>query len=120
MSRAERAAEMAALIERWEASGQTQRAFAEQEGVTYSAFQYWRRRLQRSARETRRAARTAAPSSPVELAPVRIVPDSPAADPPAARGPAFEVRTASGLSVAVPPGFDEGELRRLLGALAAC
>ena len=40
-----RAKEMQELLERWERSGLSQRAFAEQEGVSYSQVLYWRRRL---------------------------------------------------------------------------
>lgn len=112
MSRAERAAEMAALIERWESSGLSQRVFAEQEGVAYSAFQYWRRRLRQPARAKKRRERAA----PVQLSPMRIIPDAPRA----AESAAFELRTPSGLAVSVPVGFDEHELRRLLDAVSAC
>jgi transposase-like protein len=39
------AEEMGELLSRWESSGLTERAFAEQEGVPYSTLVYWRRRL---------------------------------------------------------------------------
>lgn len=38
-------AEMREVIEAWEESDLTQREFAEQKGLSYTAFQYWRRRL---------------------------------------------------------------------------
>jgi len=107
MSRAE---VMQELIERWERSGLSQRAFAEQEGVAYSQLLYWRRRLKRSPGR-KRAKRRAEPAG---LAPVRIIPDAPRTT------GAFELRTSGGLAVSVPPGFDESELRRLLDVLIGC
>jgi len=108
-----RAVEMQDLITRWEASGLTQRVFAEQEGVAYSAFQYWRRQLRRPRRVKKLVGERAAP---LQLTPVRIIPDAPRAAPSAS----FELRTPSGLAVSVPVGFDEHELVRLLGALSGC
>ena len=107
-----RAVEMQDLIKRWEVSGLSQRAFAEQEGVAYSKLLYWRRRLQQRARVKKRSERAA----PVQLSPVRIIPDAPCATTAAA----FELRTAAGLTVSVPAGFDERELSRLLEVVAAC
>jgi len=104
-----RADEMRELMARWKASGMTQRAFAEKEGVTYSRFQYWRRRLGGKA-----SGKPAKRAPPVHLDPVRIVPD------PSVATSVFELRTARGLSIGVPAGFDEGELRRLLDVIAAC
>lgn len=79
------AKEMQDLIHRWEGSGLPQRAFAQQEGVSYSAFQYWRRQVLRSGRDAGRSAAAAM----VELAPVRVVPDR------APRAKGFELRTPS-------------------------
>ena len=58
------AAEMREVIEAWEGSELTQREFAEQEGLSYTAFQYWRRRLKELDE----------PSDP-EVVPLRIVDD---------------------------------------------
>ena len=99
-----RAAEMQELITGWESSGLSQRAFAQQAGVSYSAFQYWRRRLRKSAPG----------ESPARLAPVRIVADEPRPS------PAFALRTARGLTLSVPVDFDEDGLRRLLDVLTGC
>ena len=102
-----RAKEMQDLIRRWEGSGLAQRAFAEREGVSYSAFQYWRRRVLRSGSSARRPAAAAS----LELAPVRVVPDR------APRAAGFELRTPSGHAVSVPAGVDGAELARLLDVL---
>jgi len=99
--------EMRDVIARWEQSGETQRAFAESEGVSYPTFVYWRRRLKELV--VREREKRAEP----ELVPVRVVPDL-------AAGAGFEVRTASGLTLHVPAGFDDGELRRLMAVLAEC
>ena len=58
------ATEMRGVIEAWESSDLTQREFAEQEGMSYTAFQYWRRRLKELDEE-----------SEVEIVPLRIVDD---------------------------------------------
>ena len=103
-----RTVEMQRLMKRWEASGLSQREFTEQEDVSYSAFQYWRRRLRAPA-----ASKRAAPAS-VQLDPVRIIADRPRTS------SAFELHTSSGLTLSVPSNFDELELRRLLDVLAGC
>lgn len=109
-----RADAMRDLIRRWESSGLSQRAFAEQEGVTSSTFQYWRRRVLRERGRKARSER----ARPVPLSPVRIIPD--AARAPESSSPAFELRTPGGLAVRVPVGFDERELVRLLEVVAGC
>jgi hypothetical protein len=96
------------VIDRWETSGLSQKAFAEKEKIPYTTLLYWRRRLGKTTR-----GRVRKPAA-MTLAPVRIVPDGPRS------GRAFELRTSSGLSISVPHGFDEAELRRLLAALSSC
>jgi len=103
---------MQELMDRWKASGLTQRAFAKQEGMAYSRFQYWRRRALEASRR-KPAKRLAAP---VQFDAVRVAPDAEAPCP----SVTFELRTSSGLPLTVPAGFDELELRRLLGVLVAC
>lgn len=52
MSRARRTAEQgAALVRRYEASGMSQAAFAEREGVSVNTVQYWLRRSRDAAPE---------------------------------------------------------------------
>jgi transposase-like protein len=59
--------EMRELLSRWESSGVTQRAFAEQEGVPYSTLVYWRRRLKLDEERAE-----VQPEKPA-FAPVRVV-----------------------------------------------
>jgi len=106
------ASEMQDLVDRWQVSGLTQRAFANQEGMAYSRFQYWRRRVLEA--ERRKPAKRLA--APIQLDLVRVVPDAE----PARSALPFELHTSSGLSLSVPVGFDELELHRLLDVLAAC
>jgi hypothetical protein len=40
------------LINEWEKSGRSRRVFCEDRGVSVSAFQYWRRKIQREERAT--------------------------------------------------------------------
>ena len=90
--------------EQFEASGLTQREFAQSRGLRLSTLQSWvyRRRRQVS---------TEAPP-PVRLLPVQV---SPA--PLAAEGERVEVTTASGLRVRFSPGTDVDYVARLVAAL---
>ena len=103
--------QMRATFARWEESGLSLLAFGKQEGITYSKLIYWRRRFQEeeSAGKQRRARRSGA------LVPVSVVPD------PAPSAPkTIEVWLHNGVSLEVPFGFDESELRRLVGVLSTC
>lgn len=106
-----RAHEMEDLIRRWESSGLSQRAFAAREGVSYSTFQHWRRRLGGSRATSKKASST---TTPVTLDAIAVIDDAPSQVSP------FEIRTSSGTSVIVPSDFDESCLRRLLGVLSSC
>ena len=100
------AAEMREVIAAWEGSELTQREFAEQNGLSYTAFQYWRRRL-------KELDGTAAP----DIVPLRIVADESRSS---GRNRGIEVRIGDDVSLVVVPGFDEGHLRRVVAAIRAC
>ena len=109
-----RAEEMRELFARWKSSGESLMAFGKTEGVPYSRLLYWRRKLDDGV--ARRRAPRVKPDAH-ELVPVRVVPDSNPAD----SGPEpFEVWLSNGVSLNVSAGFDEGELRRLVGVLSGC
>lgn len=99
------AAEMRNLIEAWESSELTQREFAEQEGVSYTAFQYWRRRLKELAEEEEP---DVVPLLVVDSTEDRLRPER------------IEIRVDPDVSISVPPGFNEVELRRVLAVVRAC
>lgn len=101
------ASEMRVMIEAWESSELTQREFAKQEGLSYTAFQYWRRRLKELDEE----------SEPPAMVPLRIVEDGRAALECAER---MEIRLGDDVTIAVPRGFDEGDLRRAVAAVRGC
>lgn len=108
-----RAEEMRSVFGRFEQSGLTLKAFGMREGISYTTLQYWRRKLRDGAREKD------ASSGKTELAawsPVRVVPETP----PRRDASSFEVWLANGVSFNVQPGFDDGELRRLVAVLSAC
>jgi hypothetical protein len=107
-----RAEEMRAVFARHEESGLSLKAFGEREGISYTTLQYWRRKF-----SGRKDGKGALPAASVALAPVRIVSD-PA--PVAPRAERFEVWFSNGVSLEVPSGFDELELRSLVGVLSAC
>ena len=100
------AAEMREVIEAWEGSELTQREFAEQEGLSYTAFQYWRRRLKELDE----------PSDP-EVVPLRIVDDQ---RPAQATGDRMEIRLGEDVTIIVPRGVDCADLRRVVAAVRGC
>ena len=108
---------MVALFERWKASGQSLRAFGQQEGVGYAKLVYWRRKL--SGAGSRKAeAREAKPAGAIELAPVEVV-----REPTRVAAPAVDVLSvwlANGVSLEVPVGIDEEALGRLVRTLSTC
>ncbi len=106
--------EMRAVFARFEESGQTLKAFGEREGISYTTLQYWRRKL-----AGKKGAKKPSPKAgkPTTLAPVRVVPDS---RPPDVRPEPFAVWLSNGMSLEVPSGFDELDLRRLVGVLSEC
>lgn len=91
------------LLEDLDGSGMSVAAFARERGVTAWTIYSWRR--QKRAREHE--------DGSAEFIRVRVMPKS--------EGPApFEVDLRDGVRVHVRAGFDEIELRRLLGVLASC
>lgn len=100
------AEEMREMMSAWEDSGLTQREFAEEEGLSYTAFQYWRRRLKEVDEE-----------SSAEIVPLRIVDDGGTTQ---LSDDRIEIRFMDGISVVVPSEFDDGQLRRVVEALRAC
>lgn len=103
MSRAE---EMRGLFARWRESGQSLMAFGKQEQVSYAKLLYWRRKF---------AAQERGASEGVQLVPVEVV------DEVRERTPSkIDVWLSNGVALEVPMGFDEAELRRLIGVLQSC
>ena len=82
----------------------TVRAFAESRGVTPTTLYWWRSRLGRKR-------------SSADLVPVEVVEHDIVVDTERGKGADFELHLDSGLTLRVPAGFDEGELRRLVRAL---
>ena len=72
-------------------------AFCRERGVSAASFYSWRRRLEADASE-------ASDAAPAQFVPVALT----------ATESAIELRIPNGMIVTVAPGFDEGELQRLL------
>ena len=106
--------EMRALFTRWKSSSLSLMAFGKAEGVSYSKLLYWRNKLGDEARKEVKRAKATEPSS---FAPLRIVPD---ATPIESHSDKFEIWLVNGISLDVAPGFDEQEVRRLVGVLLSC
>ena len=97
-------AEWTKLVEEARASDLTQKAFAQQRGLSPTTLSWWASRLRREAR-----AQSA-------LVAVDVVEDASTCD------AAFRVELAGDRTVVVPAAFDASALRRLVAALerAAC
>jgi hypothetical protein len=104
--------EMYPVLKRWKESGLSLLAFAKREEVSYSKLQYWAAKLGGSKKKARKKVEA------VDLAPVQLVPDR-ATGERCGREP-VSVWLPNGVSLEVPVGFDEGELRRLVGVLSTC
>lgn len=106
---------MRELFARWRSSDQSLMAFGRQEGVAYKKLLYWKKKF---ASERRALSSSAQVRECSELVPITVVPD--ATTRPSASTNAFNVHLTSGVCIAVVPGFDEVELRRLVQVLQAC
>ena len=91
------------LLAEQEASGLNVAAFARERGVSAWTLYDGKRRLRK-----RKAGAKAGDFVQVHVRPVQAAPSS------------LEVELEGGMRVRVPAGFDEVELRRLLGVLASC
>ena len=88
----------------WAASGQTQRAYCDAQGLRYFAFDYWRRFV------LKQDASSTPPAAFIPL--VAAVPSAPGC------GAVIEVRLAGGASLLWPDGRALSELAKLLHLLA--
>ena len=106
--------EMGEVLRRWESSGLSLRAFGKREEISYSKLIYWKRRFRDGGGGGKEAKRTR-PDEDSAWAAVRVIADERSEDP-----KVIEVWLANGVSLGIPEGTDEGELRRLLGVLSSC
>jgi hypothetical protein len=91
------------ILSVYEASGLTQREFAQQAGMGYSTLTYWLRRRRREG----------VPLKPARWWPVEVKPEG-------RGGGAYQVQSAAGPSVRIPCGFDPAEVRTLLELVGVC
>ena len=99
--------EIALLLEGYQSSGLTQRAYATRKGVSLSTLSNWLRRCRNTSDD--------GPEAPQRLVEVKIA-GQPGTLTGSARG-RFELGLAGGSRLWIPHDFDEGALRRLLGLL---
>jgi len=83
-------------------SGQSVPGFAAAQGVAASTLYWWRSRLRRNG---------------LELVPVELVEEKPAIEVERPAHCDFMLEIEGSLTLRIPPGFDEAELRRLLRAV---
>ena len=98
--------EVRQLLDEYERSGLTQQAFADRIGVSLSSISLWLRKARNAAKEKSPDLLPAAS----RLVPVTIRSTDPSP---------FELVTASGATLRIPPDFDPAALERLLPLLEA-
>jgi len=104
------------IVREFRASGQSQRAFCRQWGITANTLRSWCRRLGDEAGGSGEQAADLGLDSP-RLLPVQVRADQGASD-----GAGIGLVTRSGVRIEVHPGFDAQTLQRLLALVggAAC
>ena len=107
-----RANEMRELFARWRKTDQSLMAFGKREGVSYTKLLYWRRKFDDEAGQ----GSPAAAEKPLDLVQVKVTDANRDSVAPAK----FEVWFPNGVWLDIAPGFDEEELRRLVGVLQSC
>ena len=100
----------------WSASGQTQRAYCAVQGVSYHAFDYWRRFVLRQDVPSTPQQSSTPPSTFIPV--VALAPPAPACAAPDC-GSVIEVRLAGGARLVWPGGRALSDLAQLLRLLAA-
>lgn len=99
----------ARLVEKYEASGESQRRFCAEHGIGQSSLRYWRRRLAQGA-----GTQDAQAATGVRLVAVKVIDEFPArAD------SGLVVVSPRGVRVEIARGFDTVTLARVLAALEA-
>jgi transposase-like protein len=93
------------ILAELEASGQSVASFARERGLPAWTLYEWRRRL--ASRKPVGAA------GEPDFVRVVVTPQRPSTS-------ALQVELGTGARIHVPPGFDEGELRRLVEVLSSC
>ena len=100
----------AELVQDYEASGQSKRAFCAERGIGQSTLRYWRRRL-----EQRSGQAQVAVSQGPRLVPVDLIEEQA----PLAAGSGVTILTGGGVRIEVERHFDAGVLRGVVAALEA-
>ena len=95
------------LIDQWQRSGLSVRAFCGRHSLAVPSFYAWRRRL----RQGERLADVPQAPGAVTFVPVHVQPE------PTDHSLPLELVLASGRCLRIPPGFDPTALRALLGVL---
>jgi hypothetical protein len=95
----------------WQSSGLSQRAYCQQQGLSYSAFGYWRNRLNRV-----KSAAIRPPFVPLLIEPPAVEAGGAESVAPihCGRGTGVEIRLVHGRSIVVDADFDEAVLARVI------
>ena len=98
----------AKLVQDYESSGQSQRAFCAEREIGQSSLRYWRRRLERRSGQVR-----AAVAQGARLVPIDLIEECT----PVAADSGVTILTGGGTRIEVKRHFDAGVLRRVMGVL---
>ena len=112
-SRRRSAEEWQGVLLRWEASGEDVERFCRRQGLRPATLRWWRWRLRNSTHTDTAMARSVPAAAVPGFAEVRLPELSLGSDEPVG----FELRWSDGLTLHIPPAFDEAALRRLLVVL---
>ena len=111
------AAEWAALIDQWQASGLSLPAFCQRHGLSGGTMSEWvyKRTHKATLEEARREASGEDRDTAAAFLPVRVIEVGPEPPPPDRSG--VEIVIGPGRRVVVGPGFDSETLRRVVAVL---
>jgi hypothetical protein len=91
------------VLEQWRASGTSRAAFCRRHGISYHSLSQWKSRIGADAK--------VGPGGRRRFVEIAV---------PRAAVPSYEIALAGGRSLRVPPGFDDGEVARLIAVVESC
>jgi transposase-like protein len=111
------ASEWQTLVAKLAESGEDSAQFCRRQGIYLPTLQWWQWRLRGSARGLARPRLVPAATEPIrsQFTELRVLEEAS----PTVAAAGFELRWPDGLTLSIPPQFDEGALRRLLVVLEA-
>ncbi len=107
------------LVAELDASGLTQREFAEKRGVPAGTVSFWKHELKKRDAAAKARKSKKKPSKP-KFVPVSVVPAPKPVEPAAKAAEGYEIVLGPDRLLRLPAGFDEGRVAALVRAVASC